>query len=392
MEGKPIDQLLQLFEEHFQQKRLIKITLSKQRNKSDELRNLIISPVTLRNGVMLHCIYRYPTRDVAKNYTHDQVKSLIIRSLRDDFLQLDMYVIGENIKLIISKRGSAKLLRSAVDTSVAVDFSHNRNKDRLIPVSDIPWMRSLGIVNDKGALRHEMKDKYLQINRYIELLAPEITRAGLQDPITIADMGSGKGYLTFALFDYLQNKLARQVTMTGIEYRADLVNFCNEVARTSGFKGLQFVQGAIGDTEIPPSDIFIALHACDTATDDAIFKGIKMDARLIVCAPCCQKQIRKNMTVAGDLQALLKHGILLERQAELLTDSLRALLMESMGYKTRVFEFIASGHTPKNVMITGRKTGISPTEKMSIEEKINRLMKLFGVQRHYLNELFKNNG
>lgn len=389
MEQKPVDQLLEFFSEHFNGGRLIKITLSKQRNKNSDLRNIIISPVNLRTGMMLHSIYRHKTRDISKNHSLEEAKNLIINALEKEFLQLDMYVAGENFKLIISKRENAKLLRTAVEAPAPVSFSHDRQKERIIPVADIPWMRGLGLVNDKGELRHEMKDKYLQINRYIELLTPEITRAGLKDPVTIADMGSGKGYLTFALYEYLQNHLSRKVSMTGIEYRSDLVNLCNEVAKASGFKGLKFAQGAIGETEIPPCDILIALHACDTATDDAIFKGIEMGAKLIVCAPCCQKQVRKSIKVGADLQAILKHGILLERQAELLTDGIRAMLMESRGYKTKVFEFISSGHTPKNVMIVGRKTGVSKGEKDAVLLKVERLKELFGIQNHYLQGLLE---
>jgi hypothetical protein len=200
-------------------------------------------------------------------------------------------------------------------------------------------------------------------------------------------MGSGKGYLTFALYDYLQNVIKQKATVYGIEMRDDLVNKCNSIAEHVGFDGLHFKKGTIQDAEIPAPDMLIALHACDTATDDAIYKGIKANAKLIICAPCCHKQIRKQISPDNELKSITRHGILLERQAEMVTDAIRALLLEANGYKTRVFDFIATEHTPKNVMIVAIKADQPITNKPEYLDKVDGLKKLFNIKTHYLETL-----
>jgi hypothetical protein len=200
-------------------------------------------------------------------------------------------------------------------------------------------------------------------------------------------MGSGKGYLTFALYDYLRNKFDTKVCITGVEYRQELVDVCNVISGKAAFDNLVFVQGTIEEAPVEDTDILIALHACDTATDEAIFRGISSGASLIVCAPCCHKQIRNEIKLQNPLSQLLKHGILLERQAEIVTDSLRALIMEAYGYKTKVFEFISSEHTSKNVMIIGRKITHSPEKRISVLEHIAQIKAVYGIRRHYLEDL-----
>jgi hypothetical protein len=238
-------------------------------------------------------------------------------------------------------------------------------------------------------LRREMVDKYQQINRYIELLAPYFNEIRFPQVFHVADMGSGKGYLTFALYDYLTGKLGETPLVTGVESRDELVISSNEVAVKAGFSNLRFVPGTIRDVPLEKIDVLIALHACDTATDDAIFRGISSGASLIVCAPCCHKQIRKEIRAANSLKEILKHGILEERQAEILTDGLRALIMEAHGYKTSVFEFISTEHTPKNLMIVGRKIAGKSAGRKKALGQIRDVKALFGIERHYLEELLE---
>jgi hypothetical protein len=213
------------------------------------------------------------------------------------------------------------------------------------------------------------------------------SEAGLKNYINIVDMGSGKGYLTFALFDYLKNNVLADPVVTGIEIRKDLVDKCNEISKQCSFEKLSFVNNYIIDSNISNIDVLIALHACDTATDDAIIKAIETKAKLLVVAPCCHKQIRKEMNVVNVLSNITKYGILKERQAELITDTIRALVLELYGYKTKVFEFISSEHTPKNIMISGIKHN-NPVKKNKIRFQINDLKKMFGIENHYLEKIF----
>lgn len=387
MQQQPIEIFLEKLSDNFHAATLVKLSLSKQRNKKSDLKSIIISPVKLKIGLVLTFVYRYTTRDVTKNYSFTEATDLIRELLKNEFFHADMYVKGENVRLLLSRKEDAKLLSRKVETPVPVSFSHNRSKERIIEPHGNIWLRELKVINQAWEVRHEMKDKYLQINRYIELLEPEIAQLSERDKLVVTDMGSGKGYLTFALYDYLQRMNPAAVEMLGVEYRQELVDVCNDIAVRAEFDQLKFVQGTIEETHLPPMDILIALHACDTATDEAIHRGISSNAALIVCAPCCHKQIRKEMHPQNELSALLKHGILMERQAELITDSLRALIMEAHGYKTKVFEFISSEHTSKNVMIIGRKIHDLQPNRGPVLSNIAGIKELYGIQKHYLEEL-----
>jgi hypothetical protein len=170
------------------------------------------------------------------------------------------------------------------------------------------------------------------------------------------------------------------------------VNKCNEIAQKSNYSNLQFIQGTIKDTLLPAIDMLIALHACDTATDDAIYRGIKSKTKIIVCAPCCHKQIRKQLNPANELNLISQYGILKERQAEILTDTIRSQILEAFGYKTKVFEFISTEHTPKNVMIIALKTSETEVPNKEILKKIETLKQMHGIKYHYLEQLLEING
>jgi len=389
MQQDAIHTFLQKLEESFQKGDFVKLTLSKSRSKKAELKNIFISPVKIKAGLVFNLVYHYSTRDITKNLTLEDTLSELRRALQEDFSHADMYVTGKNLKLLISKKGQAKLLTRHIEVPAPVEFAHNRSKGRIIQTHNNTWLRQLGVVNANYEVRHEMKDKFLQINRYVELLEPEIQMLNNTKQLQVADMGSGKGYLTFALYDFLLNKTGNHPFVQGIEFREDLVDTCNSVAREASFKNLSFKQGSIEESGLPELDVLIALHACDTATDDAIYRGITANASLIVVAPCCHKQIRKDWLPAEQLKGVTRHGILDERQAELVTDALRALIMESRGYKTKVFEFIATGHTPKNIAIVGRKINKSTREKEKAMEEAGKLKELYGIKHHYLEQLLE---
>jgi hypothetical protein len=199
-------------------------------------------------------------------------------------------------------------------------------------------------------------------------------------------MGSGKGYLTFAAYDYFANIRGVSVSMTGLEARPDLVKTCNDVAQASGFENLRFEQGTIADYESGEIDILIALHACNTATDDAIFKGIQSKAEIIIAVPCCHHELRPQVKGPTMLKNLLKHSVMVERIAEGLTDGLRSLFLEREGYSTKMFEFVAVEHTPKNNMLVGtRKKGSTDWEQVNTE--IETIKHWYGVTRHHLESL-----
>jgi len=267
------------------------------------------------------------------------------------------------------------------------DLQHNREKQRLLDPA-APWLHALGITSAKGEVLANAQDKWRQINKYLEIIQGLLRQQPLPQEAHIADMGSGKGYLTFALYDFLQRQPGLVPHITGIELRPNLVDFCNKTAQQAGFQHLHFVAQDIRDYQPPQLDMPIALHACDTATDLALVTGIRQTAKIIVVAPCCHQQIRKAMDTRNELAPVLRHGILEERQIEIVTDGIRALLLEAEGYSTYIFEFISTEHTAKNMMITAlrapRKTA---DERMAALKKAAALKAGFEIGEHYLEGL-----
>jgi hypothetical protein len=368
-------------------KELIKLSLTGKRDKLSDLKKLIITAVELKKGYCLNVVYRHNTRDITKNFEIAEGIELVAKALENDFVNAELISISTQLNLMVLPNGKVKLKTTENSAPAPLTLAHDNIKERLINTHGNIYLRELGITNVNWEVRREMSDKYKQINQYIELLAPNLSELKLTENYHIVDMGSGKGYLTFALYDYITNHLKQPVRMTGVEFREDLVWTCNSIARQAGFDELNFVKGTIEKTELEKIDILIALHACDTATDDAIYRGISSEAELIVCAPCCHKQIRKAMNVENELSYITRFGILKERQAEIITDSIRAMILEAYGYKTNVFEFISLEHTPKNVMIVGRKMPDLNPDKQTILNAITAIKKLYGIEKHYLETL-----
>jgi tRNA A58 N-methylase Trm61 len=374
--------------EQFAQQQLVKITLGNKRNKATDLKNIFIKPVVIKNSTKLAFTYRHNTNDTFKNYTIEEGCVLIEQLLQTDFFNADLYTTNHIFYYSNNKNNTDKLVTKA--TSIAVSQTatqHDKPKNRIVNAANAAYLHQLGITNTDGFVKKDMQDKYKQINHYVQIIDGIVKDVNFNDNFIVADMGSGKGYLTFALYDYLCNILKKEATVYGIEMREDLVNKCNEIAANVHYKNLHFKKGTIQDTTLPSMDMLIALHACDTATDDAICQGIKANAKFIICAPCCHKQIRKQMAPTNALKSITKHGILLERQAEMVTDAIRALLLETNGYKTKVFDFIATEHTPKNVLIVGVKTNDKNLHQKENLEKVAELKKLFNITTHYLETL-----
>lgn len=341
---------------------------------------------------MLSFVYRYQTKDITKNYSiHDAI--LELEKLVDfrGFRLLNAQKLNENLVFQMNKKGEWRLQKEVVANRKEQSLSHDKLKERKIGDSSKAYLHKLNLTDAEGKVFKNAQDKWKQINHYIELLSTSLKELPAKEKIKVVDMGAGKGYLTFALYDYIKNSLEKDVDVVGIEYRQDLVDFCNQVAKESGFDSLSFEEGSIEDYH--PSDaidVLIALHACDTATDDAIYKGIQNDAELIVVAPCCHKQVRRELEAVkakNDLDFMTQYGIFLERHAEMLTDSIRALIMEYYGYEMRVMQFISDQHTPKNVMLVGSKRKPDPKKQAEILEKIKSLKAYFGINYQHLERL-----
>lgn len=376
-----IHQISQLLESE----KFVGLQISNKRNADSDLKTVLIKPVVLKKGNRLSFVYRHNTKDITKNYEYDESIVILEELLKNDFYQASLNAANEDVFLTTREDGNGTLKRKPIQGSREVVKDHDHKKNRLISHSR-RFLQALGITSHDGSIKKDKQAKYRQINKYIELLQDSMKTVQLPSKYHIVDMGSGKGYLTFALYDYLSNNLKHDITVTGVEMRKDLVVLCNQIAKDCEFDGLKFSQGTIQENKVKKMNILVALHACDTATDDAIAKGIQSGAEMIVCSPCCHKQIRKQMSPDNVLNNVAQFGILKERQAELITDTIRAMIMQAHGYQTKVIEYISTEHTPKNLLIIGvKKEGSSINE--SILEEVQKLKAMYGIEYHYLEKV-----
>jgi hypothetical protein len=357
---------------------LVKLTLGKAAGADKTLVNLFVRPVTLKSGPRLAFVWRHKTRDITKNHEAGEAIGILEGLIGTDFLDAHLFTTTANVQLETGN-GTSRIRTKALERAPA-EGGNDREKARTIS-PEASWLRALGVTDDRGRPLAPMTDKFRQIERFAEILRHLLEEAPLANdrPLRAFDMGCGKGYLTFAASELL----GARGTVCGIEVRSDLVEFCNKTAAEHGLSArLTFTEGSIASTEIGDADILVALHACDTATDDALAKGIAAGAALIVAAPCCQKEVRPQIVSPPVLAGALKHGIFEERQAEFVTDALRAQLLEWAGYRTRVMEFISTEHTAKNTMITAIKA--RPPGDKAAAEKIRAFAAFFGVRHQAL--------
>ncbi len=392
MKQSPLHDFLNFMSDSLQNNQFIKIIISHKRDKKSELKNVTVRLILLKNEKKLSFVYRYNTKDITKNFDITTGINLLGDLLLNDFFQADLFTTTENRYLIINNKNEIKVNKKAVTVAEVPVMTHDIVKKRFISLANNIYLNELGISTPDGKVKKNMEDKFRQIDKYIEILDGIIRSADLPDKLSIADMGCGKGYLTFALYDYLCNTLKMDAEVVGIEFRQALVDATNAIAQKAGFTHLKFETGSILDTKLENTNMLIALHACDTATDDAIYSGIINNANVIICAPCCHKQIRKQLNPQNVLKNITEFGILAERQAEMLTDTIRAMIMQAYGYKTNVFEFISGEHTPKNLLIVGIKKKKMPIPNPEILNEIIELKKLFNIRFHYLETLLKING
>lgn len=388
MSAERIEEFLSAVKSAFAGNTLIKLKLGGYHGGEVDLKSIDVKKIVAKGSEKFSFTFHYKTRDIIKNYIQPEAVGHLRTALKDEFRSAQLAT--SEFDMSFERSGDkVRLKRSEVAGREAPSTEHNRAKNRPLTETNKPYLHALGITGKDGAVRNDAQDKFRQINKMVEIFAPLIQAIEAEKP-RIVDMGAGKGYLDFALYDYLTTTANRSVEMIGVEMRDKLVEDGNATAAQSGFDGLSFTPGTILDYDASGSDAVIALHACDTATDDAIFKGISAGASLIAVAPCCHKQIRRQMEAgkpATQLDVLLRHGIFLERQAEMVTDTLRALLLELNGYRTKVFEFVSDAHTPKNNLIVAEKDSRAGRDREAVLKQIAEVKAMFGIERHYLEGL-----
>jgi SAM-dependent methyltransferase len=385
------DRFLSALRQSIDNQSLTKLTLSKPTANAGDLKNVYARLVLLKTGLMVQFTLRHQFKDVTKNLNAAEAVEAVGEWLKTDFKIGNLHTTEQIFSIEIGKSDRVKFGVSQNKNTQNIAQSekiahHDHQKQRRIVAENSVWLHRLGITNQQGMVLKDKQSKFKQIDKYLEIIAALLPQNAAEQPLKIADMGAGKGYLTFALYDFLSKNTAYKPHLVGVETRPELVKTCNAIAEEAGFSGLEFVESTIEDYAANGVNMLIALHACDTATDDAIAKGIAAAAEMIVVAPCCHKQVRRAMQPTGTMAALLQNGIHAERQAELLTDSVRALLLEAAGYTVKVQEFIALEHTGKNILITAVKHD-KKVDKAVFYTKINAILKDFGVKNHYLCEV-----
>ncbi len=381
------------------------------------LQRVMVRPVVLRDQPHLSFLLRFPTKDITKNLSvPDALALLAAWFAHGAFRNAHLHTPTEEVQLAFSKKGKASVrvgkpsnaettrsvesaapgTPAAVAAPTPLTSGHNRDKHRFLDPSR-PFLHELGVTDARGQVLPTMSRKWKQINKFIEVFAAALARSPLgqsprdQEPIHVVDFGSGKGYLTFAIHDWLRHTMQRDAHVTGVELRDELVQLCQRVIGKLKLEGMDYEQGDVRDYHPAALNVMIALHACDVATDYAIHLGIRAGADIIMCSPCCHKQIRPQLLSPSPLRPILQHGIHLGQEAEMLTDGLRALLLEAAGYDTQVFEFISLEHTNKNKMILAVKRA-KATSSEEVVRQIQDIKAFYGIQEQCLEQLLRADG
>jgi len=383
-----------------------RLVLSKHEGAPADLQRLTAKRVELGGQAQLSFVYRHATRDITKNHPLAEGIGVVQGLLGPAFKHAHLHTLTEEVQLRFSKKGKSTLLRGKAVANVsatehaaadakAAPAPHDREKHRVVDLSR-PFLAALGVADARGQLVPAMARKWRQINKFVEVFSHAYAASPLAQqhtPVRVLDFGSGKGYLTFAVHDHLRGTLGRKADVTGVELREDMVRLGNDAATALALDGLHFSLGDVRQHAGGDTDVMIALHACDTATDHAIHHGIRAHAAIIMCSPCCHKQLRPQMQCPPLLRPMLQHGIHLGQQAEMVTDSLRALLLDAHGYDTQVFEFVALEHTSKNKMILAVRragaAGAAPAASAAVMQQVQEIKAFYGVHEHCLETLLQ---
>ena len=380
-EQKFLDAFQQAIETHSFDRMII----SQYKGELEDLEKMTLRVISLQNQPMLSCLYRYKTQDVTKNYPLAEAVSLV-QSLLTQSKQANLFTASEEVQLKKNKKKamlSSSKKANATVTQAETQQGHDRAKHRYVD-QDSYFLQPLGITDAKAQIIPSMARKWKQINKFVEIFSGALDQINQHDhALRVVDFGSGKGYLTFALYDYLA-KHGQAPFVTGVELNPKMVEFCQGVAQQSDFQQLDFFQGDVRTYQPEHLDVMIALHACDVATDFAIHTGIRLNAQMIMCAPCCHKELRPQLKSPEVLKPMLQFGIHAGQQAEMLTDTVRALLLKAYGYETKVFEFVALEHTSKNKMILATKRKDYQEPDQQVLAQIQALKQMYGIQKHSL--------
>ena len=359
---------------------IVKVVLS-NKMKSDVQYNKIVFLLKEKKGKEYYQIEKYTDKQVFhENIDKDELEESLFENIEAKYKQVNAWSENSTFDMKISKKGKVFLGKKSSDNKKVVNKSHNKEKNYIHKEGMIIQpLIDLGVFTKEGKVVNSKYDKYKQINRFVEIIDDEIKKTD-QKELTILDFGCGKSYLTFVLYYYFVEIKKINVKMIGLDLKEDVIKKCNDIAKRYNYENLHFEIGDINGFKYNNNvDMVITLHACDTATDYALYNAVKWNAKMIFSVPCCQHEFNAQM-MTDDLSILTRYGIVQERVAALMTDAVRANLLESLGYKTQLLEFIDIAHSPKNILIRASKSNISSEKKEKALFEVKSLMNKFNFK------------
>lgn len=370
---------------------VIKLVISNKTNKNFEYNKIVIY-LKENDKRTYYQIEKYTDKQVFhENIDTDILEERIIEYVEPNYKQISAWSNSASFEVKISKKGKVLLSKKKSDNQKTLNKAHNKEKNYILKEGMIiEPLIDLGVFTKEGKVVNSKYDKYKQINRFVEIIDDEIKKNDYKE-LTVLDFGCGKSYLTFVLYYYLVEIKNIKVKMIGLDLKADVIKKCNDIAQSYNYENLHFELGDINGFKYNNKvDMVITLHACDTATDYALYNAIKWNAKLIFSVPCCQHEFNAQMKT-DSLSILTKYGIVQERIAALMTDSVRANLLECIGYKTQLLEFIDIAHSPKNILIRASKSNISKDKKEKALLEVENLIGQFNFNPTLYNLLKDDN-
>lgn len=359
--------------------KLLKVVISNKLNK-DVKYNKINIELKEKNNKEYYQIEKYTDKQVFhENIELEMIETKLFEMTFENYKQVAAWSENTNYDLKISKKGKVFLGKKKSSNENLVNKSHNREKNYILKEGMlIQPLIDLGVFTQEGKVVKSKYDKYKQINRFIEIIDDEIKKNDYKE-LTILDFGCGKSYLTFVLYYYFVEIKKINVKMIGLDLKADVIKKCNDIAQKYNYQNLKFELGDINGYKYTDNvDMVITLHACDTATDYALYNAVKWNTKMIFSVPCCQHEFNEQIN-SDEFSILTKYGIIKERVSALMTDAVRGNLLEALGYKTQILEFIDIAHSPKNILIRASKGSISQEKKERAMKEVDNLIKEFNL-------------
>lgn len=345
------------------QQQLVTATISQPRMKSNEVKRIKLKPVLLKDVYHIQIEYQFERILKHENILLEDFPERLALFF-NDYRQAHIDFIDEKIQIQLSKKN--KVLWKS-DKSIApkhLNLAHNRQKNYLLKEDQpYPFLIRLGVQTEEGKVKKQKYDKFKQINRFIEFIDDALAYLPKDRQVRILDFGSGKSYLTFALYHYLKVEKGLDIRVTGLDLKKEVIEECSKIAADLGYEQLEFLVGDINEYNSESNvDMVVTLHACDVATDMALARAVKWGARVILSVPCCQHELNRQLHTPA-LDIMLQHGLVRERFAALATDAIRAEILSLVGYEAQLLEFIDMENTPKNILIRAYHTGKKPSSE-----------------------------